>query len=104
VLLAVIFGVGAARRPKVLEYGLDESGISVGNKHTPYEEFRSFTVVNEGPIESIILLPTKRWSPPLSVYFAPSDADRIVDTLSAFVPFENHDPGYIDRFLHHIHF
>ena len=103
-ILAFIFGVGAARKPRVLEYSIDASGITIGNRHTPYEGFRSFAVVSEGPIESIILLPTKRWSPPLSVYFAPEDGDKIIDTLSAFVPFENHDPGLIDKFLHRIHF
>lgn len=103
-LLAIIFGVSAARKPKVLEYSLDGTGIMVGNHHSAYEEFRSFSLVNEGAIESVMLLPTKRWSPPLSVYFAPEDADKIVDMLSAFVPFENHEPGLVDRFLHRIHF
>lgn len=103
-LLAIIFGVGAARKPRILNYSLDESGIAVGDRRTPYEEFRSFAVVSEGAIESIILLPTKRWAPPLSVYFAPEDGDKIIDTLSTFVPFENHEPGLIDKFLHRIHF
>ncbi len=103
-ILAIIFGVGAARKPRILDYSIDETGIAVGSRHTVFEEFRSFAVVSEGPIESIILLPTKRWSPPLSVYFAPEDAEKIINTLSAFVPFENHEPGIIDKFLHRIHF
>lgn len=103
-LLAVIFGVGAARKPRILDYSIDGTGIAVGSRHSAFEEFRSFAVVSEGAIESIILLPTKRWAPPLSVYFAPEDGDKIIDTLSAFVPFENHEPGLIDKFLHRIHF
>ncbi len=103
-ILAFIFGVGAARKPRVLEYSIGGAGITVGERYAPYEEFRSFAVVSEGPIESIILLPTKRWAPPLSVYFAPDDGEKIIDTLSAFVPFENHEPGLIDKFLHRIHF
>jgi len=103
-LLAIIFGVGAARKPRILDYSIDDSGIMVGARHTTFEEFRSFAVINEGAIESILLLPTKRWSPPLSVYFAPEDGEKIINTLSAFVPFENHEPGLIDKFLHRIHF
>lgn len=103
-LLAIIFGVGAARKPRILNYSINGAGIAVGDRHTAFEEFRSFAVVSEGPIESIILLPTKRWAPPLSVYFAPADGEKIIDTLSAFVPFENHEPGLIDKFLHRIHF
>jgi hypothetical protein len=103
-ILAFIFGIGAARKPRILEYSIGGAGITVGERYAPYEEFRSFAVVSEGAIESIILLPTKRWSPPLSVYFAPDDGEKIIDTLSAFVPFENHEPGLIDKFLHRIHF
>lgn len=103
-LLAIIFGVGAARKPRILEYSIDGNGIAVGSRRSAFEDFRSFAVVSEGAIESILLLPTKRWAPPLSVYFAPEDGDRIINTLSAFVPFENHEPGLIDKFLHRIHF
>ncbi|MEK7472383.1 MAG: hypothetical protein AAB624_04020 [Patescibacteria group bacterium] len=103
-ILAFIFGIGAARKPRVLNYSIDEAGIAVGNRHSAFEDFRSFAIVSEGAIESILLLPTKRWAPPLSVYFSPEDGDKIIDTLSAFVPFENHEPGLIDKFLHRIHF
>lgn len=103
-MLAIIFGIGAARRPRILEYKLDTSGITIDKKHTPYGEFRSFAVVNEGPIESVVLLPAKRWSPSLSIYFSPEDGDNIVDMLSAFVPFEQHEMSYMDRFLRRIRF
>ncbi len=102
--LAVIFGVGATRKPRTLDYKLDDSGITVDKKLFNYEYFSHFTVVQEGSVESILLTPVRRWSVPLSLYFSPEAADKIIDTLSAYVPFERHDPSYVDKFLHRIRF
>ena len=103
-ILALIFGVGAARRPRILQYSLDDSGLTIGEKHYPYELFKAFSLMNEGPIESLVLVPTKRWNPGLSIYYAPEDADNIMNTLGSFVPYEERTPGYTDKFLHKIRF
>src|SRR5687767_323629 len=42
VLMAVAIGVYARRKPGVLKYQLSDSGVKIGEKVYPYDEFRSF--------------------------------------------------------------
>lgn len=103
-LLGLAFGIGAARRPRVLEYALDDTGIHIAEKVYPYEVFRSYTVMQEGAIESIFLVPAKRWMPGISLYYEPSQAEMIEGTIGAYLPFEERASTYVDRFLHKIRF
>lgn len=103
-LLGLTFGLGAARRPRVLEYCLDKDGIHIAGKTFPYEMFKSYGVMNEGAIESIVLYPTKRWMTAINLYYSPEQADEIEQALGSFIAYEEHSPGLIDRFLHRIRF
>ncbi len=107
VVMAVIgmtFGAFAARNPQVLEYGLDETGLHIGSKLYPYERFKSFSIMQEGAIRSILLMPLQRFMPPLTVYYDPEDEDKIIKVLGTFLPAEerSHDP--IDRLMRKIRF
>jgi hypothetical protein len=104
VIVAIIFGVFAARQPRVLQYRLDESGLEIGGKFYPYAMFKSFAVIQEGGIESISLMPLKRFMPILSIYFAPDDADKIVDTLGIYLPHEDRQADPIDRLMRRLRF
>ncbi len=104
ILFAVIFGIGAARRPRELEYAISADGVRIDQKLFPYSELRSFSVVQVGAIESILLLPAKRWQPTLSLYFDQNDAEKIVDTLGSFLPYEERTTGATDKFLYKIRF
>jgi hypothetical protein len=76
----------------------------VGTHEYTFNEFQSFGIIQEGPIESIILMPQKRWSPAINMYFSPEDGQQIFDILSEFLPFEQHERDIIDKFLHKIRF
>ena len=103
VIVSIIFGVGASRRPRVLTYKIDSTGLTVGDKHYGFAMFKSFSV-EEGPIQAISLLSIKRFMPPLSVYYPLEQAEEIVDALSQYLPFEPHSSDPIDRLMHRIHF
>lgn len=104
VVLSSLFGFAANRRPRVLDYHIDASGIHVGSRHYPFENFQSFAVAQEGPVESIILSPAKRWAPPITMYFSPEDGQKIFDLLSDYIPLEDHKKDPIDKLLHKIRF
>ncbi len=91
----LIFGVAAARKPRVLAYRLDETGLTVGQRLYPYANFKAFALVDEGSFTSIAFVPLKRFSPPLSIYFAPEDEHEIVAVLSQYLPLEQ---GQLDLF------
>lgn len=103
-VVAIVFGAFALRKPRVLSYKIDNSGITIADKHYPYASFRSFAVQEEGAIDSILLIPLKRFMPGLSIYFPPEQEDQIVGTLGAYLPHEERPPDAIDRLMRKVRF
>jgi hypothetical protein len=104
VAVAVLFGVSASRKPRVLTYRMDRSGLTIGQKSYPYGIFKSFSVMEEGAFSSITLLPLKRFMPPLSLYYEPKDEERIVSLLSRHLPLENRPADAVERLMRHVRF
>lgn len=100
---AVVFIAGASmaiyagRKPDTKQYQLDDKGIKVADKIYPYSNFKSFSIVEEGAIDSIWLKPMKRFSPLVVVYFSPEDEAKIIDVLANFLPHEQRELDFIDQ-------
>ena len=103
-VLAVALGVFGALKPRTLEYAIDGDGITVGDKHFTYDMFRSFAIIEDAPVPSIQLLPQKRFMVPITIYFAPTDADVIIDSLGQFLPFEHKKRDAVDKISSRIRF
>lgn len=104
VIVAVMFGIVGARKPRAITYALSRAGMRIGNKAYPYAAFKSFSVIEEGAIDSIQLLPLKRFMPPISIYFPPEEGEKIVSLLSDYLPHEDRDHDPIDRLMKRMHF
>lgn len=104
VIMAVLLGVVARRKPRVMEYHLDSSGLTIGDAFHPYAEFKAFAIMNDGNLNSIMLLPLKRFMPPISVYYSPEDEQQITDVISRYLPMEMRERDAIDRFSRRIRF
>lgn len=104
ILVAIVFGILASRKPRELEYKVDESGVQIGEKSYPYETFKSFSVVQENAVQSIWFIPLKRFMPILTIYFDPNDEKQIAEVLAAYLPVENHQPDPVDKLMHKIRF
>lgn len=103
-LIALVFGMAAARKPRVLDYTLDHSGLTIAGKVYHYGNFRSFAVIDEGAFSSIAFIPIRRFMPMLSIYYAPEDEDRIVRALAERLPMEQRKRDAFDTILHKIRF
>lgn len=103
-LFALAFVLFGARKPRVLNYGLSDTGLQVGDKFYHFSHFRSFAVVDEGAINSISLLPLKRFMPAINVYFAPEDEAKITKFLGLRLPGEVRRQDAVDRFMGKIRF
>ena len=104
VILGIIVGVAAWRKPRIVSYRVDRGGISVGKAFHPYGGFKSFAVIDEGAFASITFLPMKRFALPLSIYFSPEDEPKIMDVLASHLPVEPGQLDSLDRFMRNIHF
>lgn len=101
---ACLFGVTAGRKPSSLHYHIDNFGIKIGNKMYDYGQFKSFSIIEEGAIDSIYLSPLGRLSPPISLYYPPDQEEQILGTLGNYLPHEQkrHDP--VERLMRRIRF
>jgi hypothetical protein len=101
IIVVLLMGVSvvmyAVRKPHTLQYSISDDAIIIGHKEFTFDNFRSFSVMQDGGLNSLLLLPTKRFSPSISVYFADSDSDVIMDALAQHLPHEDREPDFIDR-------
>lgn len=99
-----LFGYVASRKPRQMQYIVDDHGVTIGRRLYTYGTFRGFSIVQEGPFKSITLMPLKRFMPPLNVYFDPADEHRIAGVLTAHLPLEEPSRDPIDNLMRHIRF
>jgi len=104
VILGIVFCVAGARKPRMLSYAISEDGIEAGERFYPFADFKSFSVVHDGPFSSIELMPVKRFMPMTSIYCSPETEDEAIDLLAEFVPYEERDHSLIDVFARRIRF
>ena len=103
-VFAVAFGIFAARKPNVLHYEINDRGITIGQKFYPVNVFRSFALIEEGAFRSIMLLPLKRFSPSISLYYAPEDEKAILDAFTGLLPQETRTQDPVDKLMRRIRF
>ncbi len=103
-VVLVVFAIFSARKPRTLPYRVDNSGIHVGEKSYGYELFKSFAVIQEGGVHSIMMMPMKRFMPPLSIYMDPADEHKIVDVLAVYLPAETRGQDVVDRLMRRLRF
>jgi uncharacterized membrane protein len=104
IVAAAMFGTFATRKPRELAYRLDEHGLTIGQKHYPLSMFRSFAVMAEGAITSVVFMPLKRFAPLTTVYYHPDDEDKIVGLLATRLPMEERKQDPIERLMWRIRF
>lgn len=104
VVVAILLGVTASRKPRVLDYHLDARGLGVQEKFYPYGDFRSFAVIREGAFSSIMFIPLKRFAPPISIYYDPQDEEAIAAVISKHLPIEERQHDMIDKITRGIRF
>lgn len=89
VVMAVAVIVYIRRPPRTLTYALSPAqGLYIGEQLYPFDQFKSFGLVKDGEHDSIMLIPRKRFSPGVTVFFPPEAGERIFDILGQQLPME----------------
>lgn len=103
-LAAIIFGAVGARKPKEQHFSIGHDGVSIGSKFYNFDQFKSFSIVDEDAFASITFMPMRRFMPAISIYYDPQDEDHIVEVLSVYLPIEDRGRDPIDRLMKKIRF
>jgi hypothetical protein len=101
---ALLFGLYGARKPKQVAYQVDGAGFTIGTRRYSFQDFRSFAIHPEGAFSSIEFMPLKRFSPAVSLYYAPEDEEKIIALLSDQLPFDHRLPDAVERLMRRIRF
>jgi len=96
-VVAMATGFFSSRPPTSKQYELSLEGLKIDNKVYELDSFKSFSIVEEGAIDSIWLKPLGRFSPFLIIYFDPKDEEKIVDLLNKAIPYEQRELDTIDK-------
>lgn len=103
-LMAIIFAVAAGRKPRVVTYRLDKSGLTVGQKFYPYGMFKSFRMPEDGPFTSVYLIPLRRFDFPVGAFLAPDSQREALEVLASHLPLERGEPGLVDQIMRQLRF
>jgi hypothetical protein len=103
-LMAAVFGIASARKPRVVSYRLDWSGLTVGRKFYPYAAFKSYVMPEEGPFVSVMLIPLKRFDFPVSAYLAPESQQKALDLLGSHLPMEQGGVDRLEKLMNQLRF
>ncbi len=99
VIMAIALIVYIRRAPRVLRYSLSGNGLHIDQQFHGFDEFRSFGILQEGSLFSIMLMPTKRFGQSLTIYFSEGEGEKIVDILGAYLPMEDLHLDIMDSLL-----
>jgi hypothetical protein len=103
-VVGVTVGIYARQKPRQLKYELTESGLEIGGKPYAYGLFKSFSLVKDGTLNSVQLMPLKRLMPPISAYYDGADEETITDILGAHLPYEDRQLDRVDRLSRRLKF
>lgn len=100
VVMAVAIIVYIRRPPRMLTYALSPAqGLYVGEHLYHFDEFRAFGLIQDGGNHSIMLIPRKRFSAGVSVFFPEEAGERIVDILGQRLPIEELKLDIVDLLI-----
>lgn len=104
IMAVVVFGFYAGRKPRMQQYRLSLQGLQVGDKAYAFQNYKHFSVIDEGAVSSIVFLPMKHLEVPLTIYVPTDIGERVVDYLSALLPMEQRRIDAVDGLLRRIRF
>lgn len=97
VVMTAALTIYSRRPPRNVDYTLSiDQGLYIGDRLYHFSDFKAFGLIRDGDHHSIILVPTKRFDPGISVYFPEEAGEKIVDILGARLPMENLKLDMID--------
>jgi hypothetical protein len=90
VVMAVAVIIYSRRPPRTIDYTLSgDQGLYVGDRLYHFSEFKAFGLVRDQGEHSIMMIPVKRFSPGLTVYFPEEAGEKIVDIFGARLPMQD---------------
>lgn len=98
-IMAVALALLATKPASLVNYAISPKGVYVADKLHDFSEFRAFGLMRDGQQHAAILLPVKRFSPALTIYFSEAEGEAIVDMLGSRLPMQEVKPDALEKFI-----
>lgn len=99
VVIAAVIIVSSRRPPRELTYSLTDDGLVIDGKLHEFSSFKSFGIIRDGEEFSVMLIPTQRFQPGVTVYFPEDAGEEIVDILGSRLPMKDLKLDAVDRLV-----
>lgn len=99
ILSVVAILMSSFRPPRKIKYSLTNDGLMEGGTLHPFSNYRAFGILKEGSNYSAVLIPKKRFSISVKVYFPTGSGEAIVDALGARLPMEDVKLDFLDKIV-----
>jgi hypothetical protein len=99
IVSAIALLIYTLQKPRLIHYSLSDKGLSEGNNLYTFDQFKSFGVLNENNHYSIVLVPKKRFSIRIRVYFPEAEGEQIVDVFGTKLPMEPVKLDVLDKLV-----
>ena len=106
ILIPIMAGaliVYSRRENQEISYALSSQGLYINDQLHPLGEFKGFGVIQGAPLNSLVLIPTKRFRPSLTVYFPTEVGEQVVDLLGGYLPMQEVKPDAFDAIVQKLH-
>lgn len=98
-IMAVALFVLTDKNPRIINYAISPKGIYVADRLYDFSEFRAFGLMEYDGLHSAVLLPVRRFSPGLTIYFSEIEGEKIVDMLGARLPMQEIKPDALEKLI-----
>lgn len=98
-VMAIYVVILARRPPRLINYSISDQGLYVGEKLYQFSEFKTFGLITDRGQQSIVLIPVKRFSLGVTVYFPYEMGEKIVDVLGSRLPMQELKHDIIDKIV-----
>jgi hypothetical protein len=100
IVMAVTLLIYSRRPPREIQYTLSANqGLFIGERMYRFDEFKAFGIIKDGDHNSIMLIPIKRFSAGVSVYFPEEEGEKIVDILGKRLPIKQIKLDLVDTLV-----
>ena len=90
--------------PRKIQYVLSEKGLTEGERMYRFEEYKAFGILQDDVHFAIVLMPKKRFSPAVTVYFPENKGEEIVNMFGKRLPMEEVRLDAIDKIVKKLRF
>ncbi len=99
-----LFAFMASRKPRQLQFTVDNHGIQVGQRYYPFSDYLSFSLQRDGAISYISMLPLHRFKNELSIYCPPDQEQKIFEAIASQLPNTQRKETAVDKLARAIRF